>query len=452
MSLNSSRRVFLKSSALAGLVFGSAPRSLMRSVYASGSGTKGKTMVVIFQRGACDGLNTVIPYADPGYAKGRPNIAIAAPGNGREGAALDLDGHFGLHPALADLLPLYKEGQLGIVHAIGSPDLTRSHFDAQDFMESGTPGIKSTDDGWLNRCSGSLGKTDSKFRAVALTQTLPRILRGRSKAVALARLDDFQVREDIEMSEGRGMAGRRRGRRRDTGNPQMRGANPSPAGTPGESSSAFEKLYADAAHDMLGNAGRETFEAIEALKVADPAKYEPRAGVSYPRGRLGDSMRQMAQLIKADLGVELAFVDVGGWDHHTAEGASTGQLANLLRQLGSSMAAFHKDLGDRMNDVVVMTMTEFGRTVRENGNRGTDHGHGGVSFVLGGPVKGGRVLGRFPKLSEENLFEGRDLPVTTDFRDLTAEILVRHMGLPDLKTVFPGHEVKPSAFPGVLTA
>ena len=462
MSLNSSRRVFLKSSALAGLVFGSAPRSLMRSVYASGAGTNRKTMVVIFQRGACDGLNTVIPYADPGYAKGRPNIAISAPGGGREGAALDLDGHFGLHPALADLLPLYKDGQLGIVHAIGSPDLTRSHFDAQDFMESGTPGIKSTADGWLNRCSGSLGKSDSKFRAVALTQTLPRILRGSSKAVALARLDDFHVREDIEMSEGRGMAGGRRGRRRDRGdappadaspgNASMIGASPSPAGTPGESSSAFEKLYADAANDMLGNAGRETFEAIEALKVADPAKYRPREGASYPRGRLGDSMKQMAQLIKADLGVELAFVDVGGWDHHTAEGASTGQLANLLRQLGGSMAAFHKDLGERMNDVVVMTMTEFGRTVRENGNRGTDHGHGGVSFVLGGPVKGGRVHGRFPKLSEENLFEGRDLPVTTDFRDLTGEVLARHMGLTDLKTVFPNYEIKPSAFPGVLTA
>ncbi len=456
MSLNSSRRVFLKSSALAGLVFGSAPRSLMRSVYASGSGsgTKRKTMVVIFQRGACDGLNTVIPYADPGYAKGRPSIAIPAPGGGRVGTALDLDGHFGLHPALDDLLPLYKEGQLGIVHAIGSPDLTRSHFDAQDFMESGTPGIKSTPDGWMNRCSGSLGKTESKFRAVALTQSLPRILRGTSKAVALARLDDFEVKEDIEMSEGRPMGAGRRGRRRPDrpGASAMAEGDPKAAGTPGESSTAFEKLYADAASDMLGNAGRETFEAIEALKVADPARYQPRAGASYPRGRLGDSMKQMAQLIKADLGVELAFVDVGGWDHHTAEGAATGQLANLLRQLGSSMAAFHRDLGDLMNDVVVMTMTEFGRTVRENGNRGTDHGHGGVSFVLGGPVKGGRVIGRFPKLSEENLFEGRDLPVTTDFRDLTGEILARHVGLTDLKAVFPGYEIKPSAFPGVLTA
>ncbi len=448
MTQSASRRVFLKSSALAGVVFGAAPRSLMRSVYASAPGTKRKTMVVIFQRGACDGLNTVIPYADPGYAKGRPSIAIPPPGGGREGAALDLDGHFGLHPALDDLLPLYKEGQLGIVHAIGSPDLTRSHFDAQDFMETGTPGVKSTPDGWMNRCSGSLGKTDSKFRAVALTQTLPRILRGSANAVALARLSDFQIREDIEMTEGRGMR-MRPGR---NASPEMERRGKAASEGAAESAAAFEKLYAAAAADMLGNAGRETFEAIEALKVADPAKYQPRAGVSYPRGRLGDSLKQMAQLIKADLGVELVFVDIGGWDHHTAAGASTGQLANLLRQLGGSVAAFHRDLGDRMNDVVVMTMTEFGRTVRENGNRGTDHGHGGVSFVLGGPVKGGRVYGRFPKLSEENLFEGRDLPVTTDFRDLTAEVLVRHMGVEDMRSVFPKYEIKPSAFAGIVKA
>jgi len=455
MTLNASRRVFLKSSALAGVVFGAAPRSLMRSVYAAGSGAKGKTMVVIFQRGACDGLNTVIPYADQGYAKGRPSIAIPAPGGGREGAALNLDGHFGLHPALEDLLPLYKEGSLGIVHAIGSPDLTRSHFDAQDFMESGTPGRKSTPDGWMNRCAGSMSATESKFRAVALTQSLPRILRGGSPAVALARLDDFQIHDDIAMSEGASMAPGGRGRRDPAAGDRGAGRNrPRPKGgaSSAESAAAFEKLYAEAAQDMLGKAGRETFEAIEALKVADPAKYQPRAGAVYPRGRLGDSLKQMAQLIKADLGVELAFVDVGGWDHHAGQGAATGQLANLLRQLGGSMAAFHRDLGDRMNDVVVMTMTEFGRTVRENGNRGTDHGHGGVSFVLGGPVKGGRVLGRFPKLSEENLFEGRDLPVTTDFRDLTAEILTRHMGLSSLRSVFPNHEVKPSAFVGALSS
>ncbi len=448
MTLNSSRRIFLKSSALAGVVFGAAPRSLMRSVFAAeGHPSRRKTFVVVFQRGACDGLNTVIPYGDSGYRKARPSIGIPAPKDGDISTAIDLDGHFGLHPALSDLAPLYKSGSLGIVHAVGSPDNSRSHFDCQDFMESGTPGIKSTADGWMNRFAGTLPRTDSKFRSVALTQTLPRVLRGPSPAVALARIDDFHVREDIAMSEGSGMARpMRRGSAGGAGGSDTAGKK---AGDE-SSAAAFEKLYADAAKDMLGNAGRETFEAIEALKVADPAKYSPRAGVSYPRGRLGDSMKQMAQLIKADLGVELAFVDIGGWDHHTAEGASTGQLANLLRQLGGSLAAFNRDLDDRMSDVVVLTMTEFGRTVRENGNRGTDHGHGSVSFVMGGPVRGGRVHGRFPKLSEENLYEGRDLPVNTDFRDLVGEVLVRHMGVSDLRPVFPNYEVKPSAFTGAL--
>ena len=450
MTLNSSRRIFLKSSAFAGVVFGAAPRSLLRSVFAAeGSPGRRKTFVVVFQRGACDGLNTVIPYADSGYRKARPSIFIPYPKDGDATTAIDLDGHFGLHPALSDLAPLYKSGSLGIVHAVGSPDTSRSHFDCQDFMESGTPGLKSTTDGWMNRCAGSLPRTDSKFRSVALTQTLPRVLRGAAPAVALARIDDFHVREDIAMSEGAGMA---RPGRMGVAYGSSRSDAAAQKHADDSSAAAFEKLYADAAKDMLGNAGRETFEAIEALKVADPAKYQPRQGVSYPRGRLGDSLKQMAQLIKADLGVELAFVDIGGWDHHTAEGASTGQLANLLRQLGGSLAAFHRDLDDRMGDVVVLTMTEFGRTVRENGNRGTDHGHGSVSFVMGGPVKGGRVHGRFPKLSEENLYEGRDLPVTTDFRDLVGEVLVRHMGITDLKRVFPNYEVKPQTFVGALRA
>ena len=456
MTLNSSRRIFLKSSALASVVFGAAPRSLMRSVFAEGGSARRKTLVVVFQRGACDGLNTVIPYADPGYRKARPSIGIAAPRNGDAATVIDLDGHFGLHPALADLAPIYRSGSLGIVHAVGSPDTSRSHFDCQDFMESGTPGLKSTSDGWMNRCSGAMPKTDSKFRSLALTQTLPRVLRGVAPAVALARIDDFHVREDIEMAEGMGGPrmgdGGRYGRRRQNQGGSEAAASGQHKEGGDASASAFEKLYADAAKDMLGNAGRETFEAIDALRVADPSKYSPRSGVSYPRGRLGESMKQMAQLIKADLGVELAFVDLGGWDHHTAEGGSTGQLANLLRQLGGSLSAFNADLADRMSDVVVMTMTEFGRTVRENGNRGTDHGHGSVSFVMGGPVKGGAVYGKFPKLSEENLYEGRDLPVTTDFRDLVGEVLLRHMGLTDLHKVFPNYEVRPSNFVGAIRA
>lgn len=432
---SSTRRIFLKSSALAAVTFGAVPRSLLRAVYAEQTAQKNKTLVVLFQRGACDGLNTVIPYADDLYRKARPSLAIAAPGNGREGVALDLNSYFGLHPSLADLHPLYKEGSLAVIHAVGSPDTTRSHFDAQDFMESGTPGVKSTTDGWLNRAASTLPKAESKFRSVALTQTLPRVLRGSAPAVALARIDDFRVHEDIAMSEGespRGIARRRQARRMEG-----EGQAPRAASRSGREEQALEKLYADAAKDLVGNSGRETFDAIDSLRAADPSKYEPRAGVAYPRGRLGDSLRQMAQLIKANLGVELAFVDIGGWDHHTAEGAATGQLSSLLRQLGGSLAAFHRDLGDRMNDVVIMTMTEFGRTVRENGTRGTDHGHGSVSFVLGGSVAGGKVHGAWPGLTADKLYEGRDLSVTTDFRDVVSEILTKHVGVRDLAAVFP---------------
>lgn len=441
MALSSSRRVFLKSSALAVVTFGAIPRSLLRAVYAAAPAGRRKTTVVIFQRGACDGLNTVAPYADEAYRRARPSLALAAPG--REGGVLDLDGYFGLHPALVDLHPLYKDGALAVVQAAGSPDSTRSHFDAQDFMESGTPGVKSTHDGWMNRACSHLAPFDSRFRSVALTQSLPRILRGSAPAVALARIDDFQVREDIAMSEGRmtGGRGRRGGMSDDAPARRARAADPGAA-------DALEKMYADAAKDLVGNSGRETFDAVEALKHADPAKYQPRPGVAYPRNRLGDGLRQIAQLVKADLGVELAFVDIGGWDHHTAQGAATGQLANLLRQLGGSLAAFHKDLGERMSDVVVTTMTEFGRTVRENGNRGTDHGHASVSFVLGGSVRGGKVHGRWPGLSEDTLFEGRDLAVTTDFRDLCGEIVTKHNGVADLRPVFPGF--KPAGLSGLF--
>jgi uncharacterized protein (DUF1501 family) len=435
MTPTSSRRVFLKSSALAAVTFGALPRPLLRAAYAATTGRR-KTTVVVFQRGACDGLNTVAPYADEAYRRARPSLALAAPG--REGGVLDLDGHFGLHPALADLHPLYRDGALAVVHAVGSPDSTRSHFDAQDFMESGTPGVKSTHDGWMNRACSRLTPADSRFRSVALTQSLPRILRGSAPAIALARIDDFQVREDIAASAG-GMAGSGRRRRpRGEGDPAGRMSAGAPSSDAG-AANALEKMYADAAKDLVGNSGRETFDAVEALKHADPSKYRPRAGVAYPRNRLGDGLRQIAQLIQADLGVELAFIDVGGWDHHTAQGAATGQLATLLRQLGGSLAAFHKDLGERMSDVVVVTMTEFGRTVRENGNRGTDHGHASVSFVLGGSVKGGAVHGRWPGLREDQLYEGRDLAVTTDFRDMCGEILARHNGVADLRPVFPGH-------------
>ena len=411
-----SRRFFLKSSGLALVSFGLAPQALVRSVYAaSGAQRNRKALVVIFQRGAVDGLNTVIPYADPVYRRLRPTIAIAAPRGGSRDAALDLDAQFGLHPALEPLLPAWQEGSLAVVNAVGSPDATRSHFDAQDFMESGTPGIKSTDDGWMNRhvrCHPDEHATP--FRAVALTPTLPRSLAGPAPAVAMSDIRNFDLRPQAAKGGG------------------------------------FEAMYEDMTKDVLHGTGRETFEAIEFLKRARPEQYAPARGAVYPRGRYGDSLKQIAQLLKADVGLEVAFTEIGGWDHHAAEGGVQGQLAGRLREFGGGLAAFHRDLGDRMRDVVVVTLTEFGRTVRENGNRGTDHGHASVSFVMGGGVRGGRVHGRWPGLGDGDLYEGRDLAVTTDFRDLLGEVLSGHLGARDLGRVFPGHSAARARFPGVL--
>ena len=408
----STRRFFLKSSGLALVSFGLAPQALVRSVYAASGARRKKALVVTFQRGAVDGLNTVIPCGDDVYRRLRPTIAIPSPRGGGRDAALDLDGQFGLHPALDPLMPLWRDGSLGIVHAVGSPDATRSHFDAQDFMESGTPGVKSTDDGWMNRhlrAHPEQGATP--FRAVALTPTLPRSLAGPADAVAMSDIRSFTLR---------------------------------PAAVAPASHGAADS------NDILHGAARDAAEAVEFLRRADPSRYTPSAGAVYPRGRYGESLKQIAQLLKADVGLEVAFTEIGGWDHHAAEGGVQGQLAARLREFGGALAAFHRDMGDRMRDVVVVSLTEFGRTVRENGNRGTDHGRASVSFVMGGGVRGGRIHGRWPGLADGDLYEGRDLAVTTDFRDLLAEVLSGHLGARNLARVFPGHEVRSSRFPGVM--
>jgi uncharacterized protein (DUF1501 family) len=413
------RRFFLKSSGMALVSFGAVPRAFIRSAYAADGARRKKTLVVVFQRGACDGLNVIVPYGEGAYRRLRPTIAVPAPHGGSLDAALDLDGFFGLHPALEPLLPLWKEGSLGAVHAVGSPDSTRSHFDAQDFMESGTPGRKATEDGWLNRLlQAQVEAQATPFRAVAMTPNLPRILSGKASAVAMSSIREFGLRPAAGTEVARG----------------------------------FEGMYEGSVRDVLHGNGQETFEATRFLKKADPARYTPAAGVEYPRGRYGDSLKQIAQLVKADVGLEVAFTEVGGWDHHAAEGGVTGQLAVRLRELGQALAAFHKDLGDRMDDVVVLTLTEFGRTAAENGNRGTDHGHASVSFVMGGAVHGGRMAGRWPGLSSHELYEGRDLAITTDFRDLVAEVLSRHLGAFDLATVFPGYPANAKQFPGVMRA
>jgi len=412
-----SRRYFLKQGGVAMVGLSAMPAFLQRAVAATPMPNK-KQLVVLFQRGAADGLNIVVPYAEPNYYRLRPSIAIPQPGRGGAGAAaIDLDGYFGLHPSLAPLEPLFHRNQLAIVHAAGSPDPTRSHFDAQDFMESGTPGVKATDDGWLDRAIQTIPEDNaSPFRAVAMGPNLPRMLRGGAGAIALPDLKNFKVI------------------------PQSAAMNNVVQG-------GFEAMYSQSVDHALHGTGTETFEAIDMLSKIDTSKLPPENGAQYPTSRLGQNMQQIGQLLKAKVGVEVLFVDCGGWDNHVNEGGVQGQLSNLLKDLGQSLAAFHQDMGDRMQDIVVVTMSEFGRTAKENGNRGTDHGHANCMFVMGGEVKGGKVYGKWPGLNDHQLNDGRDLALTTDFRDVLGELVAHHIGLPSLKGVFPGYEPK---FPGLV--
>src|SRR6266853_2155439 len=401
--LSITRRIFLRNGALAVVGTTALPSFLTRAAFgAADPSVRTKRVVVIFQRGAADGLNMVIPHGEPSYYAMRPTINIPRK------SVLDLDGFFGLHPAMSAFQPLWRQRHLAIVHAAGSPDPTRSHFDAQGFMESGTPGVKVTDDGWLNRALHDLAPDKSAFRAIALGPSLPRILSGREPAVAVNNLNDFSVG----------------------------GKNPNAA----PMSNTFEAMYDHSIDTVLHGTGQETFDAVKTLKAADPAHYTPAANAKYPRGRFGNSLKQLAQLIKANLGVQVAFADIGGWDHHVNEGGTQGQIANVLREFSQSLAAFWTDLGDLAEDTVVVTLSEFGRTARENGNRGTDHGHANVMFVMGGPVKGGKVYGRWPGLDQSQLYEGRDLAVTTDFRQVLGEAVARHLGNNNLNQVFPGYD------------
>jgi uncharacterized protein (DUF1501 family) len=397
------RRIFLKSSALAMVGVGSTPVWLSRALYAADAPSpRKKILVAIFQRGAVDGLNVVVPHGEPRYFEMRPTIAVPRP-DGTPDSAIDLDGFFGFHPALKALKPVYDSGHLAIVQAVGSPDPTRSHFDAQDYMESGTPGLKATTDGWLNRALPSGG--ESPIRAVSMTPDLPRSLRGHNEAVAINNLAEFQVHDPHE-------------------------------------SSTFESMYENTGDKVLNGTGRETFEAVKLMQSLAKQGYTPSNGARYPSGRLAQSLRQIAQLVKSNVGLEVAFADVGGWDTHVNEvgqKASQGQLPNLLQNFGDSLAAFYQDLGDRMADVSVVTMSEFGRTARENGNRGTDHGHANVMLALGGDIRGGKVYGDWPGMADEQLYENRDLNLTTDFRDVLGELVTRHLGNRQIAGVFPGY-------------
>ncbi|MCU0622544.1 MAG: DUF1501 domain-containing protein [Gemmatimonadaceae bacterium] len=419
------RRAFVKDGALSLVTIGLAPALFRRVAFAAPTarGTRGKVLVVLFQRGAADGLNVLVPHGDASYYALRGGLAVPRPSLA-EGTAKELDGFFGLHPAMAPLLPFWRDGSLAAVHAVGSPSGTRSHFDAQDYLESGTPDVKSTASGWLNRVLATRGTCEacapgtaaaSPFRGVSLTPQTPRILEGPSPTVAMTSLGDFGLRAS------------------------------------GTAAERLEALYRTGSADLVHAQAQESFEAVRMLRAADPQRYRPSDGVTYPAGVFGQRLLQIAQLIKADVGLEVAFTDIGGWDTHVNQGAATGQLANRLREFSAGMAAFARDLGDRMEDVLVLTLSEFGRTVRPNGTGGTDHGHAGAMFALGGGVRGGQVLGRWPGLAPEQLYEGRDLALTTDVRAVLAEVVTGHLGRPaeTLGAVFPGF-TPPSAPAGIL--
>ncbi len=425
------RRVFLKGGALSLVTLGLSPSFLRRTALAMElpKAAKGKTLIVLFQRGAADALNVLVPFGDAGYYAGRPQLAIASPartgGSVNASGAIDLDGFFGLHPSLASFKPLWDRGMLAPIQAVGSPSATRSHFDAQDYMETGTPDRKGTTDGWLNRYLAVKGTCEAAscathtpvpFRAVSMTAQTPRILEGDTPVVAMNSISEFSIRTNA-----------------------------------GEAQRRIEALYKTGSSDLVHGSGSDMFEAMKVLRAANPQQYRPAAGVEYPRSPFGQRLLQIAQLIKSGVGLEVAFADVGGWDTHVNQGGAQGQLANRLSDFSQSIGALVADLGDRMDDVVILTCSEFGRTVRQNGTGGTDHGHAGAMFVIGGSLGASKkVFGRWPGLAREQLYEGRDLALTTDFRAVFSEVASKHLGAAQLPTIFPGYSGFEKDWLGVL--
>ena len=404
------RRAFLKSGGLAmfGVGIGGVPSFVARAASANkvpGLYKKNKIMVCIFQRGAMDGLMAVTPFTDTYLKAARPTLFMSAAAT-EKSPLIDLDGRFGLHPGMKAFEPFFREKRLAIVHGIGSPNSTRSHFDAQDYMESGTPFNKGTDSGWLNRAVGLLGHDASPFRAVSLTSSMPRSFYGDNPTVSISNLNDFGL--------------------------QMKGgANINMA------AKSFEDLYDKTTSGLLKETGKESFDAVKILKGANIKDYKPSANANYPKGTLSDSLRQIAQLIKMDVGLEVAFAESTGWDTHFNQGKENGIFSRNINDLSESIVAFWNDLGPLQDDVTLMTMTEFGRTVKQNGTGGTDHGRASCNFILGNDVNGGLVHGNLQPLALENLEDGRDLAVTTDFRSVFSEVADKHLKINNDKILFP---------------
>jgi len=395
-----SRRVFLRDSAVVLSAFGTSPlwfASASAQGLANSQSTRKKILVVLFQRGAADGLNTIVPYGDPNYRALRPTIALPVPG--APNGVMDLDGYFGLHPGLSALKNLWDRQMFAVVEATGSPDFGRSHFESQAYVESGTSAVK-TEDGWLNRAMRIDSSPASAFRIVSMGPQLPLTLRGEAMATSVGALGNIQVGAPV--------------------------------------SKVFEKMYRASVDPVLNTVSGEAFAMLRRVERITADTNKPAATAQYGSGEVGKGLSQIARMIQSDLGVEAAFVDIGGWDHHTNE---SSLLPSLLNSLATACSAFCRDLGDRMNDIVMVTISEFGRTAFENGNGGTDHGHGNLMMVIGGPVRGGKVYGEWPGLAANQLFQGRDLAVTTDYRDVLGEILTKHMGAQSLENVFPNYAV-----------
>lgn len=408
-----SRRGFIKGGGLAlfGIGLGGIPGFLAEAVAhtkAPALFNRKKILVCIFQRGAMDGLMAVSPFTDRYLQQARPNLFMSAAKSMKNTPLIDLDGRFGLHPSMAAFESVFRDKRMGIVHGIGSPNNTRSHFDAQDYMESGTPFKKGTDSGWLNRAVGLLGHDGATpFQGVSLTSSLPRSFYGVNPALAISNLQDFNIQ----------MRG------------NLNGAN--------LAAKSFEDLYDQTSSSLLKDTGKESFEAMKMLQKTDTKNYKPGNNAVYPNTALGNSLKQIAQLIKMEVGMELAFAESGGWDTHFNQGTDTGIFARNVNDLSNSIMAFWTDMGTLQDDVTVMTMTEFGRTVKQNGTGGTDHGRASCNFILGNGVKGGLVHGNVQPMAIENLEDGRDLAVTTDFRSVFSEVADRHLNLHNDKVLFP---------------
>jgi uncharacterized protein (DUF1501 family) len=415
-----SRRGFLKTSGLSLLgigLMGGIPGFIAEAVAANKWNApykKRKTLVCIFQRGAMDGLMAVTPFTDPYLQAARPTLFMSAAKSDNMASLIDLDGIFGLHPSMKALENVFREKRLGIVHGMGSPNTTRSHFDAQDYMESGTPFNKGTASGWLNRAVGLLGHDSlTPFSAVSMTSAMPRSFYGDNPSITVNNLQDFVI--------------------------QNRGFK---AGT-NMAATSFEDLYDETASGLLKQTGKESFEAIKLLQKTDTKNYKPANNAVYPNTSLGNSLKQIAQLIKMDVGLEIAFTESTGWDTHFNQGTEKGGFAKSAADLSNSMMAFWTDIEAYQDSVTVMTMTEFGRTVRQNGTGGTDHGRGSCNFVLGNDVNGGIVHGSIQTLAMENLEDGRDLPVTIDFRTVFSEVADKHLSIINNSVLFPEWKGKP---------